>query len=411
MASRHRAISAWGLGFVLLSGAGTARAQTPNPPQSRAEELRAEREAKAQALAPHQQNSLEGGMHFFEDRAVFILDREGFYPKLGSLTVGSGFAYGLGYRDRDLLNNYGSVDMWVAGSTRGYFAAEGRVRFPELAHKKLLVEGWAGRRDYAGEYFYGLGPDSQRADQSDYGLRSTIFGASAGVRPFPKLIVGTSLEYLTPSVGRGNDDRVPDVEDSFGEAEAPGVSQRADFLRTHGYVELDYRQPRYPRQGGFLRADISHYEDRTTGSYTFNRYDFDARQFIGFLAGRRVLGLRGFVSTTDEREGGVVPFYGMPTLGGNDTLRGFRMYRFRGPHALLLQAEYRWEIWSGLDGALFYDAGKTPLERSDINFKGLESDYGFGFRFNTDNGIIFRADAGFGSRDGPHLYLVWGGVF
>jgi hemolysin activation/secretion protein len=101
----------------------------------------------------------------------------------------------------------------------------------------------------------------------------------------------------------------------------------------------------------------------------------------------------------------------MPTLGGNDTLRGFRMYRFRGPHALLLQAEYRWEIWSGLDGAFFYDAGKTPLERSELNFKGLERDYGFGFRFNTDNGIVFRADAGFGSRDGPHLYLVWGGVF
>jgi hemolysin activation/secretion protein len=101
----------------------------------------------------------------------------------------------------------------------------------------------------------------------------------------------------------------------------------------------------------------------------------------------------------------------MPFLGGNDTLRGFRMYRFRGPHALLLQAEYRWEIWSGLDGALFYDAGKTPLVRSDLNLEHLQSDYGIGFRFNTDNGIIFRVDAGFGSRDGTHLYLVWGGVF
>ncbi|HTM30397.1 MAG TPA: hypothetical protein VL263_03805 [Vicinamibacterales bacterium] len=396
--------------FCLLSSGKWSGAQTNTPP-TRADALHAERAAKAQALAPHHPNALESGLNFFEDRAVFILDREGFYPKLGSITVGSGFAYGLGFRDRDLLNNYGAVDMWVAGSTRGYFAAEGRVRFPELAHKRLLVEGWAGRRDYAGEYFYGLGTDSQRADQSDYGLRTTVFGGSAGVRPFSKLIVGGSLEYLHPSVGRGNDDSVPDVEDAFGEAEAPGVSQRADFLRTHGYVELDYRQPRYPRQGGFVRADVSHYEDRTTGSYTFNRYDFDVRQFVGFFAGRRVLGLRGFVSTTDEREGGVVPFYGMPTLGGNDTLRGFRMYRFRGPHALLLQAEYRWEIWSGLDGALFYDAGKTPLERSDLNFDGLERDYGFGFRFNTDNGIIFRADAGFGSRDGPHLYLVWGGVF
>jgi hypothetical protein len=380
-------------------------------PETRAGALQAARAAKAQETEPHQQNAVERGMHFFEDRAVFILDREGFYPKLGSLTVGSGFAYGLGYRDRDLLNNYGALDMWVAGSTRGYFAAEGRIRFPELAHKRLLVEGWAGRRDYAGEYFFGLGPQSDRDAQSDYGLRSTIVGVSSGVRPFQKLIVGGSLEYLTPSVGRGNDDNLPDVEDVFTEEEAPGISQRADFLRTHGFVELDYREPRYPRRGGFVRADVSHFDDRTTGLYTFNRFDVDVRQFVGFLAGRRVFGLRGFVSTSDVRAGNTVPFYGMPTLGGNDTLRGFRMYRFRGPHAILMQAEYRWEIWSGLDGALFYDAGKTPLDRSDLNLKGLQSDYGFGFRFNTDNGIIFRVDAGFGSRDGNHLYLVWGGVF
>ena len=64
-----------------------------------------------------------------------------------------------------------------------------------------------------------------------------------------------------------------------------------------------------------------------------------------------------------------------------------------------------------LDAALFYDAGKTPLERGDLNLRGLHSNYGFGFRFNTAQGIIFRVDAGFGSRDGPHLYMVWGGVF
>ena len=400
------------LSFVAILVSSTpADAQTEPPPATRAEALRAERAAKAQATRPHEPNALERGLDVFEDRAIFILDREGFYPKLGSLTVGSGFAYGLGYRDRDLLNNYGALDVWVAGSTRGYFAAEGRIRFPELAHKRLLVEGWAGRRDYAGEYFFGLGPNSNRDAQSDYGLRSTIVGASAGVRPFSKMIVGGSLEYLTPSIGRGNDDSLPDTEDVFTEAEAPGVSQRADYLRTHGFFELDYRQPRYPRQGGFIRADLSHYDDRTTGAYTFNRLDLDLRQFVGFLAGRRVFGLRAFMSTSDVKDGHTVPFYGMPSLGGNDTLRGFRMYRFRGPHALLLQAEYRWEIWSGLDGALFYDAGKTPLDRSDLNLDGLQSDYGFGFRFNTNNGIIFRVDAGFGSRDGTHLYMVWGGVF
>ena len=138
----------------------------------------------------------------------------------------------------------------------------------------------------------------------------------------------------------------------------------------------------------------------------------DLRQFIGILADRRVLALRGFFSTSEatDRSNGV-PFYLMPSLGGNDSLRGFRNYRFRAPHALLLQAEYRWEIWSGLDGAFFYDTGKVAMRRSDLDFTNLEDDYGLGFRFNTANGVILRVDAAFGSREGKHLHIVFGGVF
>ena len=70
--------------------------------------------------------------------------------------------------------------------------------------------------------------------------------------------------------------------------------------------------------------------------------------------------------------GARVPFYLMPALGGHDSLRGFRDYRFRGPHAILTQTEYRFEIWSAFDTALFYDAGKVALRREDLNFKNLE---------------------------------------
>jgi hemolysin activation/secretion protein len=132
---------------------------------------------------------------------------------------------------------------------------------------------------------------------------------------------------------------------------------------------------------------------------------------VSVLAERRVLAVRFAVSTSDTDTGQTMPFFYMPTLGGNDTLRGFREYRFRGPHAILAQAEYRWEIWSGFDGALFYDAGKVANQRSDLDFNDLEHDYGIGFRFNTNNGIILRVDAAFGSADGKHLYIVFGGIF
>ncbi len=66
---------------------------------------------------------------------------------------------------------------------------------------------------------------------------------------------------------------------------------------------------------------------------------------------------------------------------------------------------------AGSTRALFYDAGKVADRRADLNFKDLERDYGFGFRFNTNEAIVFRVDAGFGSRDGKHLYIVFGGIF
>jgi hemolysin activation/secretion protein len=117
------------------------------------------------------------------------------------------------------------------------------------------------------------------------------------------------------------------------------------------------------------------------------------------------------MSTSSVDPNQEVPFYMMPTLGGNDSLRGYRDYRFRGPHALLMQGEYRFEVWSGLDAALFYDAGKVAMRRSELDFNNLESDYGFGFRFNTDRGVVLRVDAAFGSRDGKHLWVVFGGRF
>ena len=62
----------------------------------------------------------------------------------------------------------------------------------------------------------------------------------------------------------------------------------------------------------------------------------------------------------------------MPTLGGNDTLRGFREYRFRGPHAILGQAEYRWEIWSGLDARALLRCrqGRRPPRRPEFQGSG-----------------------------------------
>ncbi|MQA30771.1 MAG: BamA/TamA family outer membrane protein [Luteitalea sp.] len=389
-----------------LTFAGVAGAQ-----ESRAEALRQEREEKQRTAQPYDPNTLETVLKAVERSGVPLITRDGVYAKLGSLTTGSGFAYGAGFRTHRFLSREAGADAWAGASIKGYWATEARVRFPNLADGRVLAEGYGRRHEYPQEDYFGLGPASARDAQTDYTLRVSTFGARAAVRAAPIVAIGGGIEYLEPRVGNGKDQAQPSIGELFDEASTPGLSGQPNYLRTIAFVDIDWRRPLNARSGGWYRAEFSRYDDRDLGAFTFNRLDLDLRQFVGFLSERRVLFARAFASTSDTATDQQMPFYLMPTLGGNDSLRGFRDYRFRGPHAVLFQGEYRFEIWSGLDGALFYDAGKVAMRRADLGLRDLESDYGFGFRFNTDNGVVVRVDAAFGSRDGKHLWIVFGGTF
>ena len=57
-------------------------------------------------------------------------------------------------------------------------------------------------------------------------------------------------------------------------------------------------------------------------------------QAVSFLSERRVLVGRAVITGTDTNAGQQVPFYLMPTLGGDDTLRAFPIW-FYGPRLLI----------------------------------------------------------------------------
>ena len=119
--------------------------------------------------------------------------------------------------------------------------------------------------------------------------------------------------------------------------------------------------------------------------------------------------LRAFAASASADDGNEVPFFLQPTLGGAQTLRGFRSFRFRDESALLLQAEYRWRINELIAGALFYDTGAVARRLGDIGT--LERDYGIGMRVGGRNGVSFRADLAFGGSDGTRLLLRFDDVF
>ena len=198
----------------------------------------------------------------------------------------------------------------------------------------------------------------------------------------------------------------------FGPADAPGVLVQPDFYRYTATIDVNTRVPRgNPRRGGQYALTYQRYDDTGRDLFSFNRVDVDLQQYVPLVRDRRVLALRARAVMTDADSGAEVPFYFQPTLGGPDDLRGFRHFRFRDRNTLLFQAEYRWEIFTAVDGAIFYDIGKVAPRRQDFHLSEFERDFGIGFRFGTMNGVFLRIEGAFGSAAGAHFILRFGHVF
>jgi len=380
--------------------------------ETRAEELQRRREEKAKNLEPPESGAAERGLLRLEQRRLLerlLSPPEGFYPKLGNITPGSGFAAGPGYRKTHLFGGPVDFSGFAAFSTMRYWIMEGRLRTPRLAGERVALDAYVRRSDYRHEPFYGIGQGSDRDNESFYALKNTVIGGSVTFTPQRWLVFGGSTEFLKPDV-RGIDDDTS-IEDVFNPLEAPGLGRQPEFLRHAVTAEVNYRNPRgNPRRGGKYAVAFQKYVDRDQGRFSFDRVDIDLQQYVPILRDRRVLALRAASSlATDDTA--LVPFYLQRTLGGPDDLRGFRRFRFRDENVLLLQAEYRWEIFTAVDGAIFYDAGTVAARPSELALNKLDTDYGIGFRFGTVNGVFLRIEGAFGSREGKHFILRYGHVF
>jgi hypothetical protein len=383
-------------------------------PVTRADEIELRRQQKATELQPDKPSGIEHALQLIKEKK--IIERVfggavGLRARLGGLTTGSGFAAGPEYFRRDLLHGDLKFRTSVRASWRRFYLMEAQLSMPSMADNHVFWDISAVHRDYPHVDYYGPGPNSAKSGRSGFLLEDTAFQGTAGVKPVDRLRIGALGRYLLVNVSRGRDDRFASADTLFTEQTTPGIRYQSNFLQGSGFVEYDWRDyPGEPRNGGYYRAQYSVYSDVFRNAYSFNRLDLEVQQFFGVFNDRRVIALRGRVEATEAHAGNQVPFYLQPTLGGPDDLRGFRPFRFYDNNAAVLNGEYRWEVFSGLDMALFVDAGRVFHDWRQINLRQLETDYGFGFRFNVRNNVFMRIDTGF-SREGFQVWLKFDNVF
>jgi outer membrane translocation and assembly module TamA len=171
-----------------------------------------------------------------------------------------------------------------------------------------------------------------------------------------------------------------------------GFGEKTNYVVYGGDLTFDLRDEGFPPVGAVFKVAAHRYEDTTTDEFDFDHIVGEVQGHVPLGYRNRRIAVRVRTAHSVGRGGGEVPFYLMETLGGGSTLRGFREYRFRDARNILINAEYRWEVWTYMDFTLFYDAGKVFSDIDQLNFDDLESAYGFGVRMHTPGGFLLRMD-------------------
>jgi outer membrane translocation and assembly module TamA len=213
------------------------------------------------------------------------------------------------------------------------------------------------------------------------------------------------LSHPSVSSSTGPFDRdVPDTTVVF--ARDPAVIPRhPSFL--HGDLSFAYdtrTHPGHPTAGGVYRGAWVGYGDRDHAGYTFARYETEGAHFVPLAHGRVVLAMRGLGVFSTSKTSSIIPFYLLPSLGGNNTLRGYADYRFHDRHLLVANIESRTSLTMHVDGALFFDAGNVAAHVDELNL--ARTSYGAGVRLHTGASTLARLDIARGHEGWRVLFRI-----
>ncbi|HYL65183.1 MAG TPA: hypothetical protein VE077_21420 [Candidatus Methylomirabilis sp.] len=287
---------------------------------------------------------------------------------------------------------------------------------PLSQQSKAVIHFYARTRKLPQMPFYGLGPTTTLTNQAFFNERDTLVGVDA-TNPLASWIeLGGRLESIWNSAGAPSSALSQSITTLY--PNTPGLATQPTFAHYELFLHSHYpSQPPFNfdymisygfyqahgAQNSFRRLKFNLYNNL----YPFHTYDLDCNR----IRNRDIFfTLHALIVASDASGGNTVPFYLMPTLGGTDannepTLRGFKDFQFRGPDAILMQAEYNHRLWKYLGAYAFYDAGKVALNTGDLNFNNLRQSYGVGVSFWMNDLVLFKIYVGMGSGAGVHPYF------
>jgi hypothetical protein len=313
------------------------------------------------------------------------------------------------------------------------------------AHSDLTIHPYAVLNLYTQAisldqlFFYGLGPDSLKANATVFSMRQTISGANVII----PVLHGLNTSLLGEINGRlidveeNHHESSPSIEQIFTEATAPGLTTQPSVLQLgegvrfeptliNDHLKLDYlaqfQQFVAPSDTHYsfrrFTADVDHtiplyrnsgsYDPKPTNGPDECAASLGATKCPAIQRNREgSVELRLFITESIASAGSVVPFYFQPTLGGSDIngnswLPSYNDYRFRAPNALLLREGFEHSVWGPIGFTFSADQGKVALARNDIGFDHLAHSFSAGLALRAGGLPALSLSFAWGGPEGTH---------
>ena len=158
----------------------------------------------------------------------------------------------------------------------------------------------------------------------------------------------------------------------------------------------------YPTEGEFYKLSLMVNSKIFGSKQEFSRLTLDIRNYYPIKSGHLIS-----FQVYSDITWGKTPFQLLPSMGGNEILRGYYKGRYRDNNLLVAQVEYRFPIYKWLKGSMFGSAGDVADEIDDFDLFEFKYSYGLGLRARVNPANVhIRFDVGFTQERKPALYFT-----
>lgn len=256
--------------------------------------------------------------------------------------------------------------------------------------------------------FFGVGPTSKKEDETNMTLEVTglyaIFGVN--ITPTARLSLGETIQRF--DVRRGGVPILPFTRDRF--PDLPGVGGATVHAQRMALTYDDRDSLTAPTQG-LLVSVFAEASTALLGSGSdYVKSGVESVYLRPLLEKRVIFVVRGLVEAISGDA--TTPFQVRPSLGGENTLRGFGDNRFFGDARVLLNAETRlrvlrlrlFGVTAEIEVAPFIDVGKVFKSSEQLLNRRVEVTPGVGFRGLAAPSVVGHIEVGV-SREGPAIFV------